>query len=135
MSAAASAVPSTLFVGAPTRLGHAVNDLVRANGARFHANGIATYPNRIVKHALRAAIGDETHPRDLKSFFATPSEPEIFPSGPNALGRPATVLRKGEFFRSRMDACGHGGGIGQSHQESGCFDRTAVPVVLIRRPQ
>jgi len=98
MSNAGTSPPNTLFIGAPTRLGHALNDLVRANGARFRAGGVAAYPNKMVTHALRASIGDDADASALEALLSSAPSSQMFLSGLYALGRPGTALRDDELF-------------------------------------
>ena len=84
----------TLFVGAPTRLGHALNDFVRVNGVALRVGGVEARPNRLVTQALRAAIGGAP----LDTLLQADASARLFLSALNGLGRPSTALRKNELF-------------------------------------
>lgn len=98
MSGASKQAPHTLFIGAPTALGHALNALVRGHGVSLGKAGVAAYPNKIVTYALRAAIGDRPDPRELKALVSAAHEKSLFLSALFAMGRPGTALRDNELF-------------------------------------
>lgn len=89
---------TTLFVGAPTRLGHALNDFVRLHGAVLRASGAETRPNRLVTRALRSAMGGTDGGAALDAVLHVPTDTRLFLSAIHALGRPSTALRKSELF-------------------------------------
>ena len=88
----------TLFVGAPTRLGTALNDFVRINGVALRAGGVEPRPNRLVTKALRAAIGGTDNGASLAALLQVNAGVRPFLSALNGLGRPTTALRKSELF-------------------------------------
>ncbi|SMX23796.1 hypothetical protein [Boseongicola aestuarii] len=90
--------PHTLFIGAPTALGHALNALVRGQTVSLGSAGVAAHPNKIVTYALRAAIGDRPDPTHLNALVSTASDRHLFLSALFALGRPRTALRDNELF-------------------------------------
>lgn len=90
--------PDTLFVGAPTRLGHALNDFVRLTGKRLRESGVSTCPNKQAIHALRSAIGDNPDRKGLEEILDTASGHQLYLSALFALGRPGTALRDNELF-------------------------------------
>ncbi len=89
---------TTLFVGAPTRLGIALNDFVRLNGAALRAGGVESRPNRLVTPALRAAMGGTDVGVSLDAVMHRPPDMALFLSAIHAMGRPSTAVRKGELF-------------------------------------
>ncbi|NNJ69266.1 MAG: hypothetical protein HKP54_14670 [Boseongicola sp.] len=89
---------TTLFIGAPTRLGHAVNAFVRKYATSLGQGGVTAFPNKIVTHALRAAIGDAPEPDELQNLIAAAAEKRLFLSALFAMGRPGTAVRDDELF-------------------------------------
>ena len=98
MTGGAKRGPNTLFVGPPTRLGHAVNDFVRLNTTQLRETGIFAVSNKTAIHALRSAIGENPDGAEIDAVLTAAVGRQLFLSGLFALGRPATVLRDGAFF-------------------------------------
>lgn len=98
MTNSAETPKTTLFIGAPTRLGHALNAFVRRHGLALGQGGVAAYPNKIVTHALRAAIGDAPEPEELQKLVVSAAGKQLFLSALFAMGRPGTAVRDDELF-------------------------------------
>ena len=88
----------TLFLGAPTRVGQALNDLVREEVQALAAGGIKAVRNAIATQALRNAIGTDVDTRMLAEIFDSADKQDIFLSSMYGLGRPATAFKSGKLF-------------------------------------
>lgn len=88
----------TLFLGAPTRVGQALNDMVREEANALEAAGLVAVRNVVATHALRDAIGDNANARALSEIFEKAEGRDLYLSAMYGLGRPATAFKSGRLF-------------------------------------
>ena len=88
----------TLFLGAPTRVGQALNDMVREESGSFEAAGLVAVRNVVATHALRDAIGDNADAGSLSEIFEKAEGRDLYLSAMYGLGRPATAFKSGRLF-------------------------------------
>ena len=95
-----SALPAlTLALGPQTRLGLALNDIVRARGRAFEKAGLRSLPSRLATRLLRAAIRGAEPDAVLNDLLGgpTPGQP-TFLSAVHLLGRPESAILNDELY-------------------------------------